>query len=108
MNPPAPTASAAALPFKAADDTAVPVGAPWGAALLVCAAVAALVAGALKRRRGATPWRRDAGLVEVVERRSLTTHTHLVVTRYAGRRLLLSVGPAGTQCLRDDPEGDLP
>lgn len=108
MTPPATTASAAALPFKAADDAALPAGAPWGAALLVCAALAALAYQALRRRGGPAPWRRDAGLVEVVERRALTTHTQLVVARYAGRRLLLSIGPAGTQCLRDDPEGDLP
>jgi hypothetical protein len=39
-----------------------------------------------------------------MERRALTAGTQLVVTRYAGRRLLLSVGPAGTQLLRDDAD----
>jgi hypothetical protein len=45
-------------------------------------------------------------LIDVLETRSVGTQTQLVVTRYAGRRLLLSVGPAGTQCLRDDPDGE--
>lgn len=112
MNPPAQPSSAAsaasavALPFKPADDTALPSGGQWGLAVVLCLALLAALVLALKRRGGATAWRREAGLVEVLERRALTAQTQLVVARYAGRRLLLSVGPTGTQCLRDDPEGE--
>jgi flagellar biogenesis protein FliO len=58
----------------------------------------------LLKRRLHQSWQRPTGLLEVMERRALTAGTQLVVTRYAGRRLLLSVGPAGTQLLRDDAD----
>lgn len=106
MNPPATTASAAALPFKPVDDSALPSGAEWSVALVLCLALLAVLVVALKRRGGHKPWRREPGMVEVLERRALNANTQLVVTRYGGRRLLLSVGPAGIQCLRDDAEGD--
>ncbi len=106
MNPPATTASAAALPFKPVDDAALPSGAQWSVALALCLVLLAVLVLALKRRGGNAPWSKEAGLVEVLERRSLNAQTQLIVTRYAGRRLLLSVGPTGTQCLRDDVEGD--
>lgn len=99
----APATAGSAIPFRAADDAAVPLGAAGAPWLLL---VLLLVLGAwvvLKRR--ASPWQRQSGLLEVTERRSLTNTTQLVVVRYAGRRLLLSVGPAGTQPLRDDAEG---
>lgn len=106
MTPPDASASTVALPFKPVDDTAMPNGVQWSVALVLCVALLVVVVLALKRRGGTSPWRREAGLVDVLERRALDAHTQLVVARYAGRRLLLSIGPAGTQCLRDDPEGD--
>ncbi|MGM9485068.1 hypothetical protein ACS5PN_28015 [Roseateles sp. NT4] len=106
MNPPATTASAAALPFKQVDDEAMPSGAQWGVTLMLCIALLAVLVLVLKRRGGNPPWRKEAGMVEVLERKALTAQTQLVVARYDGRRLLLSVGPAGTQCLRDDAEGE--
>lgn len=108
MNPPASPASAAstvALPFKPADDTALPGGGQWGLALVLCLALLAALVLALKRRGASAVWRGEPGLIEVLERRALTPQTQLVVARYAGRRLLLSVGPAGTQCLRDEADG---
>ncbi len=107
MSPPGTSASAA-IPFKASDDAALPSGANWGLATALCFAALALMLWGL-RRRGlvSRAWPLDrAALIDVLETRSLGGQTQLVVTRYAGRRLLLSVGPAGTQCLRDDPDGE--
>ncbi|RZI92134.1 MAG: hypothetical protein EOP39_32500 [Rubrivivax sp.] len=58
----------------------------------------------LRRRGGGSPtWPRGRpAMVEVLETRAVAPQTQLVVARYAGRQLLLSVGPSGTQCLRDD------
>lgn len=101
---PAALAAGAALPFKAAADTALPSGSQWGLAVVLCclALVAALW---LLRRRGSVSrhLRRGRGaMVEVLETRLVAPQTQLVVARYGDRQLLLSVGPAGTQCLRDD------
>jgi hypothetical protein len=106
MNPQA-TAASAAIPFKPAEDPALPSGPQWGLALVLC--VAALGAALLVlRRRGnaAIGWKRQGGLLDVVESRALNAQVQLNVVRYRGRQLLLSVGPTGTQCLRDDPADD--
>lgn len=101
------TVASAGLPFRPADDTALPSGSQWGLALVLCLGLLAVLLSLLKRRHGGQiPWQREAGLLDVVERRSLGPQTQLVVVRYAGRRLLLSVGPTATQCLRDDAEGE--
>ena len=97
-------AASGPLPFKAAADTALPNGSQWGLALLVCCAALALLLWWL-RSRGAvsSAWPRGRlARVEVLEAHALGPQTRLVVARYGGRQLLLSVGPAGTQCLRDD------
>lgn len=102
MNPPAISASAAAIPFKPVEDTALPSGPQWGLAIVLCVAALGAVLYQL-RRRGAVAWKREGGLLNVVETRALSAQVQLSVVRYGGRQLLLSVGPAGTQCLRDDP-----
>lgn len=102
MNAPATSASSA-IPFKPAEDPALPSGPQWGLAIVLC--VAALAAAVLVLRRRGTAgvgWKRQGGLLEVVETRALSAQVQLNVVRYGGRQLLLSVGPAGTQCLRDD------
>lgn len=107
MSPPAASASAA-VPYRAADEVVLPSGSQWGLAIILCLAALALMLWAARRRgavRGGWPRGRDAW-VEVLETRSLGAQTQLVVTRYGGRRLLLSVGPAGTQCLRDEPDAE--
>jgi flagellar biogenesis protein FliO len=109
MNPPGTSASAA-IPFRSADDTPLPSGSQWGLAIFLCLAALALMLWGVRKRglaRRAWPLGR-AALIDVLETRSLGAQTQLVVTRYAGRRLLLSVGPAGTQCLRDDAEVEVP
>lgn len=109
MNP-SGTSASAAIPFRAAEDDALPTGSQWGLAALLCLVALVLIVWNL-RRRGlvSKAWPRSrTALIDVLETRSLTGQTQLVVTRYAGRRLLLSVGPAGTQCLRDDPDGEAP
>ena len=101
--PSASATSAGTMPFRAPDDVAMPLGAvsaPW----LLLVLLLAMGAGAVLKRR-MRPWKRQPGLLDVDERCSLTNTTQLVVARYAGRRLLLSVGPAGTQLLRDDVDG---
>lgn len=97
------TLASAPLPFKATDAAALPTAPQWGAAILLC--LAALVAGivALRRRGHANTWRRAVGLLQVIETRTVGAHAQLAVVRYQGRQLLLSIGPGGTQCLRDDP-----
>lgn len=100
----APTSLASApLPYKPADDTALLTTPQWGLAFLLCGA--ALVAALLAlRRHGHRPARRrSVGMLQVVETRPLSAHTQLAVVQYRGRQLLLSIGPGGTQCLRDDP-----
>lgn len=109
MNTPGASASTA-IPYRPAEDAALPSGSQWGLAIVLCLAALAVLLWVARRRggrRGAWPRGRDAW-VEVLESRSLGAQTQLVVTRYAGRRLLLSVGPAGTQCLRDEPDAEVP
>lgn len=100
----ASAAASASLPFKAAADTALPPASQWGVALLLCCGALALVLWLLRRRGVAgTGWPRGRpAMVEILEARAVTPQNQLVVARYAGRQLLLSVGPAGIQCLRDD------
>jgi flagellar biogenesis protein FliO len=100
---PAVTASAA-IPFKPAQDSSLPTGPQWGLAIVLCAAALGIALYVL-RRRGRVPlaWKRQTGLLNVLESRMLSAHVQLHVVRYGDRQLLLSVGPAGTQCLRDDP-----
>ncbi|WP_457447623.1 FliO/MopB family protein [Roseateles sp. P5_E4] len=110
MNPPGTSASAA-IPYRPADEAALPSGSQWGLAIVLCLAALAVMLWMARRRgvvRGAWPPRGREPLVDVLETRSLGAQTQLVVTRYGGRRLLLSVGPAGTQCLRDDPDAEVP
>ena len=98
-----PALGASAIPFRAPDEASLPLGAtgaPWLLLVLLLAIGAWVI---LKRKL--RPWQRQPGQLEVNERCSLTSTTQLVVARYAGRRLLLSVGPAGTQLLRDDADG---
>jgi flagellar biogenesis protein FliO len=106
MNPPATTASAV-IPFKPAEDPGLPSASQWGLALVLCAAALGALLYLLHRRGKATVgWKRPGGMLDVVERRTLTAQVQLQVVRYGERQLLLSVGPAGTQCLRDDPISD--
>jgi hypothetical protein len=98
-----PTASAASIPFRSADEGGLPAGAS-GASWFILVLLLLVAAVLLLKRRLHQSWQRPTGLLEVMERRALTAGTQLVVTRYAGRRLLLSVGPAGTQLLRDDAD----
>jgi hypothetical protein len=100
--PSAAATGVGAMPFRAPDDVAMPLGATGAPWLLLALLLAIGVWAAFKRR--VRLWKRQPGLLEVDERCSLTNATQLVVARYAGRRLLLSVGPAGTQLLRDDAE----
>lgn len=105
MNPSA-TAASAAIPFRAIDDSALPSGSQWVVAMVLCLGALALTLWVLRRRTlTAANWRRRPGaLIDVLETRAVGPQTQLAVVRYAGRRLLLSVGPGGTRCLRDDPE----
>lgn len=103
MNPPAIAASAVAIPFKPAEDTALPSGPQWGLAIVLCVAALGAMLYQLRRRRGAVTWKREGGLLNVVETRALNQQVQLSVVRYGSRQLLLSIGPTGTQCLRDDP-----
>jgi Flagellar biosynthesis protein, FliO len=108
--PPAANASAA-IPFKPAEDPSLPSGPQWGLAIVLCMAALGAALWVLRRRGNtANGWRRQGGLLNVVETRALSAQVQLNVVRYGGRQLLLSVGPAGTQCLRDDPaeEGQAP
>jgi flagellar biogenesis protein FliO len=101
MTTPATSASAVALPFKPAEDP----GLPSGLALVLCAMALGAALYLLRRRGGklAVGWKRQGGLLDVVESRALGPQAQLHIVRYGGRQLLLSVGPTGTQCLRDDP-----
>jgi hypothetical protein len=105
MNPPATSASATAIPFKPAEDPGLPSGPQWGLAIVLCALALGAALYLLRRRGGklAVGWKRQGGLLDVVESRALSPQAQLHVVRYGSRQLLLSVGPAGTQCLRDDP-----
>jgi hypothetical protein len=106
MNPPATTASAA-IPFKPAEDPGLPSGSQWGLALVLCAAALAALLYLLHRRgKVIVGWKRPGSMLDVVETRALNAQVQLNVVRYGKRQLLLSVGPAGTQCLRDDPIGE--
>lgn len=103
-------AASTAITYKAAEDSSTPSASHWGLAASLCLGALALMVWAL-RRRGTAPmaWRGHQRVhVEILETRALTPQAHLVVTRYAGRRLLMAVGPSGVQCLRDDPEADAP
>lgn len=105
MNPPGASASAA-IPYRPADEATLPSGSQWGLAIVLCLAALAVMLWVARRRgvaRGAWPRGRQPQ-IDVLETRSLGAQNQLVVARYGGRRLLLSVGPAGTQCLRDDPD----
>lgn len=102
MNPPATSASAVAIPFKPAEDSALSSGPQWGLAIMLCIAALGAVFYQL-RRRGAVTWKRESDLLSVVETRALSPQVQLSVVRYGGRQLLLSIGPTGIQCLRDDP-----
>ncbi|PTT79796.1 hypothetical protein DBR42_20710 [Pelomonas sp. HMWF004] len=109
-SPPAATASAA-IPFKPAEDPSLPSGPQWGMAIVLCMAALGAALWALRRRgNAAISWRRQGGLLSVVESRPLSAQAQLSVVRYGRRQLLLSIGPTGTQCLRDDPieEGQAP
>lgn len=100
----AAVAASAPLPFKAAADTALPGASQWGMALLLCSAALAFALWLLRRRGAvAAAWPRGRpAMVEILESRAVTPQHQLVVARYAGRQLLLSVGPSGIHCLRDD------
>jgi len=105
VSPPTSSASAA-IPFRPIDDSTLPGSGQWGCAILVCFVALAVIAWAM-RRRGivSAAWARGRGAqIEVLETRSLGPQTQLVVARYGSRRLLLSIGPNGTQCLRDDAD----
>lgn len=101
-------AASAAIPYRPADDVALPGGSQWSLAIVLCLAALAVMLWVARRRGVAgNAWPRGrSALLEVLETRNLGGQTQLVVTRYAGRRLLLCVGPAGTQCLRDDPDAE--
>lgn len=103
--PPASSASAA-IPFKPAEDPALPSGPQWGLAFVLCLAALGAALWVLRRRGNALAWKRPAGLLDIVETRALSPQTQLSVVRYQGRQLLLSTGPGGTQCLRDDALGE--
>ena len=108
---PQATAASAVIPFKPEEDPTLPSGPQWGLAILLCVAALGAALLVLRRRGGnAIGWKRQSGLLDVVESRALNAQVQLNVVRYRGRQLLLSVGPAGTQCLRDDPvdEGATP
>ena len=105
MNNPA-TAASTAIPFKPQEDPALPSAPQWGLAIVLCAAALGVALWVLRQRgaRGAAPWKRQGeALLHVVESRALNAQVQLSVVRYGRRQLLLSVGPSGTQCLRDDP-----
>ena len=97
------TTASAAIPFKPAEDPVLPSGPQWSLAIVLCVAALAAVLWVLRRRGNVVAWKRPGGLLDIVETRALSPHAQLNVVRYQGRQLLLSVGPAGTQCLRDDP-----
>ncbi len=104
--PSAPAAaSAVALPFRPASEADLPTGTSLALTSVLALALLAVAYLLAKRRGLVTPWQRGSstGQLEVIERRALTPQTQLVVARYGARRLLLSVGPSGTQLLRDDP-----
>lgn len=100
-------ASAPALAFKPETDAALPGASQWTLAILVCAAALAVALWWLRRRghAAALPWAQPpAGrLITVLERTAVSPQVSLVAARYGSRRLLLAVGPAGAQCLRDEP-----
>lgn len=104
MNAPATSASAV-IPFKPAEDTSLPSGSQWGLAVVLCAMALGASLYLLRRRGGKAVigWKRPGvGQLDIVETRALSPQVQLHIVRYGGRQLLLSVGPAGTQCLRDD------
>ena len=98
------TGASAPLPFKTAPAADLPSASEWLLALLLCAALLMGLLWLLRRRQGKLQWGRQAQLLKVLDRQALSAQVQLVVLQYQGRRLLLSVGPAGTQCLRDDPD----
>lgn len=100
----ASVAASAPLPFKAAADAAIPSASQWAMAMLLCGLALVLALWMLRRRAAASlAWPRGRLVrVEILESRAVTPQHQLVVARYAGRQLLLGVGPTGIQCLRDD------
>lgn len=104
-------ASAPPLVFKAESDAAVLGPQQWLTATLLCLLGLAVAVWWLRRRTGlGTPlWSSPTPrALAVVERIALTPNTQLLVVDHADRRLLLSVGPTGTQMLRDGPRPDRP
>lgn len=100
--------ASAPLPFKTAAAAELPSASEWLLAVLLCAALLAALVWVLRRQHGKPQWGRQAGLMKILDRQTLTTQVQLVVLQYGQRQLLISVGPAGTQCLRDDRRDDLP
>lgn len=104
-------ASAPPLVFKAESDASLPGPQQWVTATLLCFAALAAAVWWLRRQSGLPRpmWGNSPDrLITVVARTALTQQTQLLVVDHGQRRLLLSVGPAGTQVLRDDPHPDLP
>jgi flagellar biogenesis protein FliO len=104
-------ASAPPLVFKAESDASLPGPQQWIVATLLCFAALFAAVWWLRRQHGLPRPSWGSGpdrLITVVARTALTQQTQLLVVDHGQRRLLLSVGPAGTQVLRDDPHPDLP
>lgn len=96
--------ASSAIPFRTVGDSATPGAVQWLLAIGSCAVLLVLLVMLLRRWRGAwRPMRAPGRQLRIVERVAAAPHTQLVVVEYAQRRLLLSIGPAGTSCLRDDP-----
>jgi flagellar biogenesis protein FliO len=95
-------ASAPALAFKPVSESTLPGPQQWAVATLACL-LALLVAVWWLRKQGGrlhkTWGTRQDRLVVVVERTPITPQTHLLVVDHGDERLLLSVGPAGTQLI---------
>lgn len=78
---------------------------PLAVALIACVILLVAILGLLRLRA-----RRVLGVsgsvkppVWVRQCVALSPQVRLVVLDYAGRQLLVAVGPQGAQCLRDDP-----
>ncbi len=97
------TAASSPLPFKASAAADLPTASEWLLALLLCAALLAALLWLLRRQQGKPQWGRQSSLLKVLDRQALSPQVQLVVLQYHGRQLLLSIGPTGTQCLRDEP-----
>lgn len=97
------TGASAPLPFKTSAAGELPSASEWLLAVLLCAALLAALVWLLRRQQGKPQWGRQTSLLKILDRQHLGPQQQLVVLQYQGRQLLLSVGPAGTQCLRDEP-----